>query len=281
VRGSATIDLAQLPPPALIEALDAESYVAAALADYRARYPDFTAVLESEPVMKFIEVLAYRETLVRNRVNAAARATLLAYAMGADLDHRGAMFDVARLPGEDDDRFRRRIQLAPEAFSVAGPAGAYEFHALSADLSILDARAFSPRAGEVHVAVIGQGLAPVADAVMAQLVRLFRAGDVTPLTDSVTVRRAEIVAVDVALTLAAPPGPDPALLEATARAAVQRYFASRARIGAAVFCSGLIAAASAPAVENVRLAAPAADVICAERQIAALGALAVSVEIME
>ncbi len=29
---------------------------------------------------------------------------------------------------ENDDKFRARIQIAPEHFSVAGPEGAYRFH---------------------------------------------------------------------------------------------------------------------------------------------------------
>lgn len=281
MRPAPTIDLSRLPAPQLVEALDAENYVAAALADFRARWPEFDAMLESEPVIKFIEVLAYREAPLRNRVNQAARATMLAFAGGADLDHRGAIYGVARLDGEDDARLRRRIQLAPEAFSGAGPAGAYAFHALSADAAIIDAHAFSPAPGAVHVAVIGQDVEPVTDAVMARLVRLFHRNDLVPLTDAVTVRRADIVGVDVALTLTTGAGPDPALLQAAARTAVAGYFAVRGRIGAAIYRAGIIAAAKVPDIENVVVAAPAGDVLVAEHQIARLGALAVTVTVAE
>lgn len=143
----------------------------------------------------------HRETLLRALVNDKARAVLLAFAVGTDLDHIGALVGLERAvvaPAtneapvimETDDRLRRRIQLALEAFSVAGPAGAYEFHALAVDPSILDAYAYSRREGEVQVIVIGQNVEPVSDELMTKLVRKFKLGDVVPLTDSVDVRRA-------------------------------------------------------------------------------------------
>ena len=64
---------------------------------------------------------------------------------------------------ESDADFRRRIILAPEGYSVAGPEGAYIFHALSADPDVLDASATSPTPGEVVVTVLsrtGDGTAP-------------------------------------------------------------------------------------------------------------------------
>lgn len=42
-----------------------------------------------------------------------------------------------------DDRFRERIRLAPEALSVAGPIGAYEYWAKTADPSITDVAVIS------------------------------------------------------------------------------------------------------------------------------------------
>src|SRR3546814_9711108 len=42
---------------------------------------------------------------------------------------------------ESDSDLRRRLVLAPEGYSVAGPEGAYIFHALSAHPDVLDASA--------------------------------------------------------------------------------------------------------------------------------------------
>jgi phage-related baseplate assembly protein len=99
----------------------------------------------SDPAVKVLEVVAYREMLIRQQFNERARQVMLAYATGSNLDQLGALLDVGRLAGEADTAYRARIQLAPEAFSVAGPASAYRFYALSAAPTIADASV--PRPG--------------------------------------------------------------------------------------------------------------------------------------
>ena len=138
------IDLSKLPPPPVVEPLDFEAIRADLLADFIARYPEFSAVVESEPVLKLFEAWAYRELLLRQRINDAARSVMIATAGGADLEHLAALFGVERLTGEDDHALRYRSQLAIESFSVAGPAGAYMFHGLSASDAIKDLDVTSP-----------------------------------------------------------------------------------------------------------------------------------------
>lgn len=112
---------------------------------------------ESEPAARQLQIVAYREMLVRQRTNDASLAVMLAYAKGSDLDQIGARYDVARLlisaaepennltaVYESDEDFRRRIQLSSEEYSTAGPEGAYVYHALSADANVKDASAQSP-----------------------------------------------------------------------------------------------------------------------------------------
>ncbi|MBY0400960.1 baseplate J protein, partial [Myxococcota bacterium] len=102
------IDVSGLPPPNVIEEISFEEMLAASVADLVARFPAIAGViqLESEPARKLLEVGAFREMLVRSRINDAARAQLLAFAAGADLDHLAAFHDVTRLVGETDDRLR-------------------------------------------------------------------------------------------------------------------------------------------------------------------------------
>ena len=79
------------------------------------------------------------------------------------LDYAADPLSGAPAVMESDADFRRRIILAPEGYSVAGPEGAYIFHALSADPDVLDASATSPTPGEVVVTVLsrtGDGTAP-------------------------------------------------------------------------------------------------------------------------
>lgn len=291
MRQPSTINLSQLRPPSLIEALDAESYVTAAIADYRARFPEFTAVLESEPIVKLIEVLAYREALLRSRVNKTALAVLLAYAVGDDLDHIGAFFEVQRLvvtpaigdtPAvmESDERFRRRIQLAPESFSVAGPAGAYEFHALSLDPSISDVHAYSPAEGRVQVVLAGHEGASVEDGVLFAALEKFQREDIVPLTDTVTVTRAARLDYAVEATLLLRRGPDPVLVRLEAMDRMRAYAAERYQIGQTAYLHGIIAALKAGGVENVTLASPLADIVAGDGQIPFMTSLSVDVVVI-
>ena len=91
------VDLSQLPAPTVVEQIDYETILAEMLADLVARMPEFTALVESDPAYKILEVAAFRETLIRQRTNEACKAVMLAYAAGSDLDQLGANFNVARL----------------------------------------------------------------------------------------------------------------------------------------------------------------------------------------
>lgn len=290
-------DLTQLQPADLIEPLDYEGVLAALKAWVLARWdgvreqrPDLppidTLVLESEPITIILEVIAYREILLRALVNDKARAVLLAYATGHDLDHLAALFGVVRMEVTDgvmesDDRLRRRVQLAPEAFSTVGPRGAYIFHALTTDPSIIDAWAYSPSEGRVNVVVAGADGADVSDGVLARLIDRFGREDTVPLTDHVEVRRADRVEYDVTLTVTFPRGPDPVLLKSRVEQAIRAYAAERARIGADVFRAGVTAAAKVGGIENVVLSAPVADVICGDDQIPVLDDLTVTVQALD
>ena len=270
------VDLYRLPVPAVVEPLDYETILAAMLAKLRELHPAFNALVESDPAYKVLEVAAYRELILRQRVNDSAKAVTLAYAVGSDLDQIAARYNVQRLvidPGdteavpprdpiyESDTDLRRRVQLSFEGFSTAGPDGAYLFHTLSAHGQVLDASVYSPLPGDVLVTVlsrIGSGAAsvPVLDAVLAAL----SAEDVRPLTDHVFVQSAEIVQFHVDASLTLYPGPDSAVVLADAIARLQAYVADNHRLGRDITRAGLVAALCTAGVQNVALASPATDI---------------------
>ncbi len=289
------VDLSQLPPPQLIEELDYERVLAAAKAyvltvweAVRARRPDLppldTLDLEQEPIAIVLQALAYRELILRALVNDKARAVLLAQAVGTDLDHIGVLYGVSRMgegiTRETDDRLRRRIQLAPEAFSVAGPAGAYEFHAHTLSQEIADAHAFSPEDGHVTLVLAGVNGAVVDEDIIAAVTDRLARDDVRPLTDVVVVRNADMVLVDVTLALQIARGPDPALIKTAAETAIRAYAAQRYRIGAEFFRAGVIAAAKVGGVDNVVLTSPTADITCGDTEVPALGELTIATTII-
>ncbi len=289
------IDLSALTPPDVVEALDYEAIVAAIKADVEAAAPELADVLglESEPVVKLIEAFAYRELLLRQRVNDAAEAVMLARASGADLDNLAALFGVERLtisPGdpdavppiaaemETDSALRQRVQLSLEAQSVAGPEGAYLFHARAADERVRDASVISPGAGEVLVTVLassGDGTAPqdLVDAVEVAV----GAEDVRPLTDHVTVSSAAVVDYTIEAELTLYHGPDADVVADAARASVDAFATRHHRIGHDITRSGLFAALHVEGVQRVELIQPAADIVVDDTQAAYCSAIAVSV----
>lgn len=271
---STAVDLSRLPPPDVVESLDFEAIYDAAKADFLARYPDFDAFVESDPAVMLLQAIAYRELVIRQRINDAARSVMLAYATGGDLDNLAALFGVERreitpadpqtnTPAvmESDDDLRRRTVLAPDSYSVAGPTSAYVFHALSADGDVLDASATSPEPGEVVVSVLSRTGDGTADQALLDLVETAVGGDtVRPLTDLVTVQSAQIAAFDITASLTLYPGPDAQLMLDTANASLDEMLAQNRRLGRDITRSAIIAALHVGGVQNVDLTEPAADI---------------------
>ena len=268
------VDLSRLPAPQVIETLSFDAIYADLLASLQAMVPDFDATIESDPAVKLLQLVAYREMLLRAKINDAARAVMPAFATGADLDQLAALLGVARLTRnagdptrgvlavmETDDEFRRRLVLAPEGYSVAGPEGAYIFHALSADPSVLDASATSPSPGRVVVTILsrtGDGTAPAA--LVATVTAYLTADTRRPMTDAVTVQSATIIPYAVTATIRTFDGPDAAIVLATARARLDAYVAGCHRLGRDVARSGILAALHVEGVVTVQLASPPADI---------------------
>ncbi len=59
------VDLSQLRAPGVIEDLNFETILQGMLADLQARDPEFSALVESDPAFKILQVAAFRELLLR------------------------------------------------------------------------------------------------------------------------------------------------------------------------------------------------------------------------
>lgn len=271
------IDLSRVPAPNVVEALDFEQILAEMQADLSTRLPDMDAFLESDPAIKLLEVAAYRELLLRQRINEAAQAVMLPYALDTDLENLGALFGVERLvinPGdpnaippvpteyEKDPELRNRIQLSLEGLSTAGPEGAYIFHALSASGEVLDASATSPTPGTVIVTILSRnGSGVPSAALLATVDTALNDEAVRPLTDHVLVQAAAITDYELNATLYFYAGPDREVVMANALAAAQAYTAAQHRLGRDVTLSGIYAALHQPGVQRVELQSPAATIV--------------------
>lgn len=272
------IDMSKLPAPTVVQPLDYETILAGMRADLVAAYPAAAEVLEmeSEPLTIWLQRMAYQVLLLRSQMNESARAVMLAYATGSDLDQLGAFFGVERLvvtpadpdaippvPAvmESDASLRERIRLSPQGYTVAGPVGAYVFHARSASGLVLDAAATSPTPGQVLVSVlsaVGDGTAD--EDLLATVSAALTAEEVRPLTDEVVVQSAGIVRYSIAATVYTLYGPDSSSVLATIDTRIREYAEAQHRIGRQPTLSGIYAALHIDGVQRVILTSPAADV---------------------
>ena len=276
------IDLSKLPAPDVIETLDFETLLTNYINDFVARNPNYATLLESDPAIILMQVVAYREMLLRARINEAAKANMLAYATKGDLDNLAAFFGVERLEDETDERLRKRTQLALEGFSTAGPVGAYIFHSLSASNEVKSVSVKSPNPGEVLVTIlsnIGDGTVgqELIDAVLAKL----NEDDIRPLTDLVSVQGAEIINYQVEAVITVYSGPSSAVVETEANDALQKFISDRHEIGRVIAISGVYDALHVDGVKKVELISPVADVETTNEQAPFCTNISISVVIDE
>ncbi|MNJ42606.1 Baseplate J-like protein [compost metagenome] len=266
-----SVDLSALPAPLVLEELDFEDIFQADLATFRSHMGDsWDAALESDPVIKLLEVGAYRKLLNRARVNDAAKALLLAYAQGADLDQLAANVrlrrlviqaeDPAAVPAtqqllEEDDALRERIQLVYEGLTTAGPRNSYILHARNASGLVADATAESPTPAQVVVTVLALEGSGEADPALLEAVRSkLNDDDVRPVGDRLTVQSAEILPYRIdAVVHMSGDGPEIEATLAECRRRLQHWINPRRRLGVEVARSGIDAQLHINGVSRVDL----------------------------
>lgn len=278
------VDLSQLPPPEVVDVPDFESLYAQRKSNFIALYPPEeraaitrTLELESDPIVKLLQENTYREILLRQRINEAAQAVMVAYAIGSDLEQLAASNNVQRLTitpedltavppveavMESDSDLRQRIPAAMEGLSVAGPSAAYEFHARSADGRVADASAISPSPANVTVTVLSrEGDGTAAPDLLAVVKAALNDESVRPVADRVTVQSASIVNYTINAQLYLYPGPEAEPIKAAAIERLQSYIKAQARLGRDIRKSAIYGALHVEGVQRVELTAPAVDVV--------------------
>lgn len=253
-------ELAGLPTPQVLETLRFEHIFDALLRDFQVRYPQYSALLASDPAIKLIEVAAYRELLLRARINEAARANLLAFAVGNDLEHLGAFYGVSRLSEEQDEPLRRRIRARIMGFANAGGAAHYRYWALSASPEVADVAVDSPGPGRVRISVLPTGHSDTVPEALLETVRAtVLRDDVRVLTDTVEVVPVSLVPVTVAAQIWLYPDTPMAVFEGLAPR-LTRELAQAAVLGWDLTLSWLIGQLQQPGIHKVALNEPATDI---------------------
>lgn len=280
----AVIDLSQLPAPEVIEVPDFETLLAERKEALIALYPaeEQAAMrrvlgLESDPIMKCLQESVYREILLRQRINEAAQAVMVAYALGSDLDQLAARSNVQRLtitPAnpdavppveavmESDDALRVRVPEAFEGLSVAGPTAAYEFHARSADGRVQDVSAISPSPATVLITVLSrEGNGTAAADLLNTVDAALNSESVRPVADRVTVQAATIndYRVQAKLHLFDGVAAAPCLEAANERLAT--YLIEQKKLGRSVRRESYGAVLRVAGVDWVEITEPAEDII--------------------
>ena len=273
------------------------------------------ADLESDPIRIMIaEAGGYQDVNLHDRINKAMQELSITTDDEDALEHIGASYyGVSRLVTTDDDGeevdediedFRDRILLAPEAFSVAGPEGAYAFHALeldgvaditdvavygledgatySSDVLYADAytagkraTAFDGRAtgdpvkaSEVLIVVVPS--VDYGEADQSLLDRVYEAvtdQDVRPVGDCVRIEAASVVDYQVEMTVYYAPGATADPLIEKIEAALTTYTGKRRKVGVAAELLGIGGCGYVTGVESVELTSPVASVGGGQKQV--------------
>ena len=281
---SELVDLSKLDAPKVLEDLDFESLLADRKSEFIALFPQDERAfwqarlsLESEPNTKLLQEVVYLQLMERNRINNAAKATMLAYASGSDLDVIAANYNVKRqviqeannnvtpkIPEilEDDTSLRLRTQLAFEGLSVAGPSSAYIFHALSAHPDVADVSVVSPQPANVTVTILSRNGQGEADENLLNVVRAkLNDDDICPIGDRVIVQSAVIQSYEIRAKLHLYRGPEYEPIKAAALKKLTAYTEEKHRLGRDISLSGIYAALHLEGVQRVELISPTADIV--------------------
>lgn len=281
---SELVDLSKLDAPKVLEDLDFESLLADRKAEFIALFPQDERTfwqarlsLESEPITKLLQEVVYLQLMERNRINNAAKATMLAYASGSDLDVIAANYNVKRqviqeannnvtpkIPEilEDDTSLRLRTQLAFEGLSVAGPRSAYIFHALSAHPDVADVSVVSPQPANVTVTILSRNGQGEANENLLNVVRAkLNDDDIRPIGDRVIVQSAVIQSYEIRAKLHLYRGPEYEPIKAAALKKLTAYTEEKHRLGRDISLSGIYAALHLEGVQRVELISPTADIV--------------------
>jgi phage-related baseplate assembly protein len=240
------------------------------LAEIVAKMPPEITLLESDPAAKILEIVAFREMILRERINNAAKANLLAFAAGSDLDYLAEFYGVERQESEPDEQFRTRIKARIAAFSNAGSKEHYRFHALSSSQHVKDALASSPGNGVVKISILADSEDGQASPELLEIVRKYiNRDDIKMLTDTVQIVGCNIILLDIIVEIAAS---NTFALQTIKSNFIEKFNASKA-LGWSPSISWIIANLFTEDVTHIRVIQPSADVVVASDECVALNSV--------
>ena len=239
------IDIRKLPKPKIIEELSFSQIREELLGKFKESFPGYN-LIESDPAVKLLEVAAYREVLLRERINEAVRQTMPAYAEGSNLDNIAVRFRTGRWINEKDETFLDRTLGADDLPATAGSKAGYIAHArLAVSPEILldvDAVAGGIGTGKVFVYCLfkKEEKASVREKAIASI--KIAINKVRPITDFVEVLEAKTKEFSFKAALEVPFGADPLSVQKQALSSIRSLFYEACKIGHSIPFSRIYAA---------------------------------------
>ncbi len=253
----------------IIEPLNFEEIFSRMKEELISRDESFTALVESDSAMKVLEVAAWRELLLRQRINEAVKSNLLKFATGEDLDNLAEFYGVERQKEEDDERFRKIIKEKIIGWSTGGSKEHYRYHALSADSRVKDALVESPIPGKVQVSILSTELSTLQEELLEIVKNQLNREDVRILTDTVEVVSCNMIEIDIHSKISIK---RPDIIETVKKKFIEKFGTTK-RLGWKVTRSWIIANLFMEGVENVELIEPREDIVVKGNECAFLKSL--------
>ncbi|WP_265028122.1 MULTISPECIES: baseplate J/gp47 family protein [unclassified Wolbachia] len=244
----------------IIEKLSYEEIFSRMKEELVCRDETFSALVESDPAIKILEVAAWRELLLRQRMNEAVKSNLLKFARGEDLDNLAEFYGVEREKEEEDERFRKRVKAKIAGWSTGGSKEYYKYHALSADSRVKDALVESPIPGKVQISILSTQLSTtgmVSEELLEIVKKQVTRDDIRVLTDTVTVVGCNITEIDIHSRMSI----SPVISKEEIKKQFIKKFEANRRLGWSVTRSWIIANLFVEGVENVELIEPKEDIV--------------------
>lgn len=199
--------------------------------------------------------------------------------LNTKLDVKVTNIDVSSggLVQEADDDYRKRILVAPEAFSTCGSIAAYDYHVRAVSQAIADVNVSTPKGGLVRITVLTKEGIP--DTRLLNDIKQYVSGEkLRPLCDTVEVKAPIQRDYQINATLKLLEGFREDIVKTKARDALQLYLSDKTKkLGLDVVPSALISVLRVDGVYDVALNSPQ-KMIVAENEWANCTAISVEVD---
>jgi phage-related baseplate assembly protein len=242
--------------PDVVEKLSFEQIFSRMKEELVHRDSTFSALIESDPAMRILEIAAWRELLLRKRINEAAQSNLLKFATGNDLDYLAEFYGVERNVEESDERFRKRIKAKIIGWSTGGSKEHYRFHALSADIRVKDALVESLVPGNVQISILSTDGVP-SEELLENVKKQLNKEDIRILTDTIEVVSCNIIPIDIYAKITAI---SEDVIEMAKKQFIEKFESAKG-LGSNVTKSWIIANLFVEGMQNVELIEPSKDIV--------------------